>query len=99
MSTKDLVIAKVQIKLKLATKKEAELVLNQVVESVEQTLLDHLKEDGFSLKLNGFGKFSVHHKPSIRRKIPFTGEIKQTLPKRKIKYVSLGKLREQEVEK
>lgn len=99
MSTKDLVIKKVQTSLKLGTKKEAEIVLNQVVEAVEKTLLENLTTDGFSLKLNSFGKFTVRHKPSIRRKIPFTGEIKDTLPKRKIKFVSLGPLREDEVAK
>ena len=99
MSTKDLVIAKVQAKLNLPTKKEAENVLNQVVAAVEDTLLENLVNNQFSLKLNSFGKFTVRHKPGIRRKIPFTGEVKMTLPKRKIKFVSLGPLREQEVEK
>lgn len=99
MSTKDLVIAKVQTALSLPTKKEAENVLNQVVSSIENTLLDNLTADQFSLKLNSFGKFTVRHRPGILRKIPFTGETKLTSAKRKIKFVSLGSLREQEVER
>ena len=99
MNTKDLVIEKIREQLGLGTKKEAEVVLNKVVAAIENTLLENLQNDGFSLKLNSFGKFSVKHKPSIRRKIPFTGEIKDTLPKRKVKFVSLGPLREDEVAK
>jgi nucleoid DNA-binding protein len=99
MSTKDLVIAKVQAKLSLPTKKEAENVLNQVVAAVEDTLLENLVNNQFSLKLNSFGKFTVRHKPGILRKIPFTGETKLTSAKRKIKFVSLGPLREQEVKR
>ena len=99
MNPKDLVIEKIRTQLSLETKKEAEIVLNKVVKAVEDTLLENLGTDGFSLKLNSFGKFTVKHKPSIRRKIPFTGEVKDTLPKRKIKFVSLGPLREDEVAK
>jgi nucleoid DNA-binding protein len=99
MNTKDQVIEKIRTQLSLETKKEAEIVLNKVIKAVEDTLLDNLGTDGFSLKLNSFGKFTVKHKPSIRRKIPFTGEVKDTLPKRKIKFVSLGPLREDEVAK
>jgi nucleoid DNA-binding protein len=99
MSTKDLVIAEVQKALSLPTKKEAEKVLNTVVEAIENTLLANLQNDQFSLKLNSLGKFTVRHKPGILRKIPFTGETKMTSAKRKIKFVSLGPLREQEVER
>lgn len=98
MSTKDLVITKIEARLNLETKKEAEAILNTVVKAIEDTLLENLTNDQFSLKLNSFGKFTVRHKPGILRKIPFTGETKMTSPKRKIKFVSLGPLREEEIE-
>lgn len=88
--------AKVQDALKLTTKKDAERVIDTVIEALEATLLNNLKTDKFSLKLNSFGKFTVRHKPGIMRRIPFTGETKLTDDKRKIKFVSLGNLRRQE---
>lgn len=66
--------ARVQRLLDLATKKEAERVVETVVAALEATLLNNLETDGFTLKLGGFGKFSVRHKPGIVRRIPFTGE-------------------------
>jgi nucleoid DNA-binding protein len=48
------------------------------------------------MKLNNFGKFSVRHKPGRLRKIPFTGEMKQTKMRRKVRFVSLGMLRQKE---
>jgi len=55
--------AKVQQALALATKKEAEMVVDAVVAALEATLLNNLGSDGFTLKLGSFGKFSVRHKP------------------------------------
>ena len=89
--------ARVEDALKLTTKKEAEHVLDTVITALEQTLLANLSEDKFSLKLNSFGKFTVRHKPGIYRKIPFTGETKMTSAKRKVKFVTLGILRQSEV--
>jgi len=80
----------------LPTKKEAEHVVNAVITSLETTLLNHLGMDGFTLKLNGFGKFYVRHRPGICRKIGFTGETIQTKMKRKIRFISLGALRQRE---
>jgi nucleoid DNA-binding protein len=90
---RDELTARVQQALALPTKKEAEMVVETVVAALEATLLDNLCTDGFTLKLGGFGKFSVRHKPGIRRKIGYTGEIIQTKMKRKIRFVSLGNLR------
>jgi nucleoid DNA-binding protein len=87
----------VQRNLGLGTKKEAERVIDIVVSALEETLLNNLAIDKFSLKLNSFGKFTIRHKPGIYRKIPFTGETKMTNAKRKIKFVTLGKLRQREV--
>jgi nucleoid DNA-binding protein len=85
-----------QIALSLPTKKEAEHVVNAVITSLETTLLNHLGTDGFTLKLKSFGKFTVRYRPGIRRKIGFTGETIQTKMKRKIRFISLGALRQQE---
>jgi len=88
--------ARVQQALALPTKKEAEMVVETVVAALEATLLNNLGTDGFTLKLNGFGKFFVRHKPGIRRKIGFSGETIQTKALRKVKFVSLGSLRQRE---
>jgi nucleoid DNA-binding protein len=87
---------KVQHALSLQTKKEAEHVVSAVIRSLESTLLSHLGTDGFTLKLDRFGKFYVHHRPGIRRKIGFSGEVIQTKMLRKVKFVSLGALRQRE---
>jgi nucleoid DNA-binding protein len=89
-------VTRVQQVLALSTKKEAEVIVNTVVSSLECTLLHNLATDEFTLKLGSFGKFSVRHKPGILRKIPFTGETKQTKMRRKIRFVSLGTLRQRE---
>jgi nucleoid DNA-binding protein len=94
--------ARVRQALSLSTKKEAEYVIDAVVGALEATLLGNLGTDKFSLKLSSFGKFTVRHKPGIYRKIPFiknpdgTFESKMTSAKRKVKFVTLGKLRQSE---
>ena len=87
---------RVQAALSLPTKKEADHVINAVIGSLEATLLNQLGTDGFTLKLNGFGKFYVRHRPGIRRKVGFSGETIQTKMKRKIRFISLGALRQRE---
>jgi nucleoid DNA-binding protein len=87
---------RVQQALALATKKEAQMVVDAVVTGLESTLLNNLEIDGFTLKLGSFGKFSVRHKPGILRKIPFTGETIMTNDRRKVTFVSLGGLRREE---
>lgn len=87
---------RVQGALSLPTKKEAAHVIDAVIGSLEATLLNHLGADGFTLKLNGFGKFYVRHKPGIRRKVGFSGGTIQTKMLRKVKFISLGVLRKQE---
>lgn len=89
-------VGRVQTALNLTTKKEAENIVDTVIEALEATLLANLTTDKFSLKLNSFGKFTVKHKPGIYRKIPFTGETKMTSAKRKVKFVTLGELRKNE---
>lgn len=94
---RELLISRVQKTLNLSTKKEAEGLVNTLISCIEETLVDNLATDKFSMKLNSFGKFSIRHKPGIYRKIPFTGETKMTNAKRKVKFVALGKLRQLEV--
>ncbi len=87
---------RVQTAFSLTTNKEAESVVGTFIECVEGTLLSHLDEAGFSLKLNGFGRFTVHHKPSLWRKVGFSGEMTRTKPRRTVRFVSLGRLRARE---
>ena len=86
----------VQRALALATKKQAAHVIDAVIESLEITLLNHLGTDGFTLKLGGFGKFSIRHKAGILRRIPFTGKTILTKDRRTVRFVSLGSLRQRE---
>jgi len=93
---RDELAIRVQQALALPTKKEATYVVSMVVRCIEETLLNNLGTDGFTLKLDSFGKFSVRHKAGILRKIPFTGETILTKDRRKVRFVSLGELRQQE---
>jgi nucleoid DNA-binding protein len=93
---RDELTARVQQALALLTKKEAEYIVDAVIGSLEATLLNNLGVNGFTLKLGGFGKFSVRHKPGLLRKIPFTGETILTKDRRKVRFVSLGSLRQHE---
>lgn len=86
----------VQTVLGLPTKKQAEQIVDAVIESLEATLLSNLGTNGFTLKLNGFGKFSVRHRPGILRRVGFSGQTIQTKAVRKIKFISLGRLRQHE---
>jgi nucleoid DNA-binding protein len=93
---RDELAGRVQAALCLSTKKEAEHVVNAVVSCLECTLLNNLGTNGFTMKLGSFGKFSVRNKPGILRRIPFTGETILTKSKRKVRFVSLGALRQRE---
>lgn len=96
LSGRNELVARVQLALALPIKKEADHVVDAVIESLEATLLNNLATNGFTLKLGSFGKFSVRHKAGILRKIPFTGETILTKDMRKIRFVSLGVLRQLE---
>ena len=93
----------VQRALSLGTKKEAEHTIDTVISALEQVLLNNLASNQFVLKLNSFGKFTIRHRPGIYRKIPFaknedgTYQTKMTNAKRKVKFVTLGILRQREV--
>ena len=85
--------ARVQQALSLETKKEAEIAVGAVIAALEQTLLNNLSVEGFSLKLGGFGKFKVRHLKPTTRRVGFSGETVITKAKRKVKFVPLGSLR------
>lgn len=87
---------RVQAALNLATRKEADCLVNVFVSCLEDTLVEHLADDGYYLKMNGFGKFIVHHSPPRLRKIGFSGETRDVPVKRKVKFTGLGKLRQLE---
>jgi nucleoid DNA-binding protein len=89
-------VLRVQTAMSLPTKKSAEHVVNTVIQSLETTLLNNLETDGFTLKLNGLGKFSVRHRAGIQLRIGFSGQTIQTKMRRKVKFVSLGMLRRHE---
>ena len=89
-------IAKVKAALMLDTKKEAEIVAGAVFGALEETLITHLGQDGFSIKLASFGKFLIRHRLGSYRKIPLTGETMMTSTKRKVKFVAIGRLRQLE---
>jgi nucleoid DNA-binding protein len=67
-----------------------------VVDALEETLTENLGQNGFSIKLGKFGKFSIRHRPGTHRRIPLTGETSMTSTKRKVKFVAIGRLRQLE---
>lgn len=79
--------------MRLETTKEAEIAVGAVIDALEQTLLNNLSIEGFSLKLGGFGKFKVRHLQPTTRRVGFSGETVTTKAKRKVKFVPLGTLR------
>ena len=93
---RDELVLRVQRALDVPTKKQAEMIVDAVIGALEETLLNNLPVDGFTLKLGSFGKFSVRHKRGILRKIPFTGKMILTQDRRKVRFISLGSLRQSE---
>jgi nucleoid DNA-binding protein len=89
-------ILRVQAALTLATKARAQSLVNIVASCLDDTHVEHLAEDGYTIKLGGFGRFAFHHRPPIRRRIGFSGEIREIPPKRKVKFLGLGRLRKLE---
>jgi len=93
---REILVEKVRQALGLETRREAARVASAVISCVEDTLVENLETDGFSIKLYKFGKLSVRHRPASLRRIPLTGETKITSRKRRVKLVVLGKLRKLE---
>ena len=93
LSTCPQLVAKVKAALRLDTKREAGIIASAVVRALEETLIDNIGHDGYSMKLGKFGKFSIRHRPGTYRRISLTGETKMTSTKRKVKFVAIGQLR------
>jgi len=89
-------VMRVQVALSVATRKEAEQLMNTFISCLEDTLVEHLDEDGYYLKLNRVGKLIVHHRPPRLKKVGFSGETREIPPKRKVKFIGLGRLRKLE---
>jgi nucleoid DNA-binding protein len=87
-------LGRVQVALHLPTRGDAQHLTNLVIACVEDTLLAHLADDGFAMKLNSFGKFVVHHRPAGWKRVGFSGEVVRMKRKAKVKFVSLGRLRQ-----
>ena len=96
LTGRDELAVRVQQALALATKKEVEMVVETVVAALEANLINNLRTDGLTLKLGSFGKFSIRHKAGILKRIPFTGETILTKARRKVRFISLGSLRQRE---
>jgi nucleoid DNA-binding protein len=100
MDGREQIVNAVKSTLKLSTKKEAEAITLAVLGEVFNIIKSHIDESGYSLRVPELGKLTVKHIPGKLRKNPFKeGELTQTLTKRKVKFVSLGALRELEVVK
>src|ERR1035437_6157744 len=90
------VVERIQATLGLSTKKEAEALVRDFESCLEDTLIEHLAEDGYSIKLGGFGRFIVHHRPPILRRLSFSGVICEPPMRRKVKFTGLRKSRQLE---
>lgn len=95
-SGKEEVVERLQVALRLRTMKEAEILVRVFESCLEDTLIEHLDEDGYAIKLGSFGRFVVHHRPAIRRRIGFSGEARDLPSRRKVKFIGLGRLRKLE---
>ena len=89
-------VLRIQERLHLPTRKEAESLMDVCIGCLEDALIEHLAEDGYSIKLGGFGRFIVRHCLPARRKMGFSGEIREIPLKRKVKFLGLGRLRKLE---
>ena len=77
----------------LSSQREAEELLSKVTRCVEETLLAHIGEDGYTLKLLSLGKLRVKHRGGKQQKVAFAGKVITTKRKRKVTFVPLGPLR------
>ncbi len=80
---RETVTARVRQALNLNSDREADNVVNIVMDSIVAVITENIDEDGFTLKLPSFGKFKVRHTKGKIRKIPLTGKTQMTADKRK----------------
>jgi nucleoid DNA-binding protein len=93
---RETVAARVREALNLSSDREADNIVNVVIDSIVAVMKENIEVDGFTLKLSSFGKFEVRHKQGKVRKIPLTRKIQMTADKRKVKFVRLSNFRELE---
>ncbi len=93
---RDVVAILVRKELNLSSDRQANNVVNVVIDSIVAVVTGNIEIDGFTLKLPGFGKFTVRHKQGKMRKIPLTGKVQMTADKRKVKFIPLARFGELE---
>lgn len=76
------------------SRREATRIIDKVISSLDETLVDNIDTNGFAIKLNKLGKLTIYHREASMRRIPLTGEVKLTSKKRKVKFTTLGTLRQ-----
>lgn len=97
---REVLVERVRRELGLKTQKDAVFITNAVLGELLELLKENLDEDGFTVKVPLLGKFSVRHVPSRQRKNPFKdGVVMTTRPKRQVRFLALGELRELETKK
>ncbi len=80
---RDVVATLVRQALNLSSDREANHVVNVVIDSIVTVIRENIDTNGFLQKLPSFGKFEVRHKKGKLRKIPLTGKVQMTADKRK----------------
>ena len=93
---RETIAARVRAALSLCSDRDANNVVNTVLDASMAEITVNIDTDGFTLKLPSFGKFEVRHKQGKMRKIPLTGKTQMTADKRKVKFFPLARLRELE---
>jgi len=93
---RETIASRVRAALGLSSDREANNVVNTVLDAIVGEITENINTDRFTLKLPSFGKFEVRHKQGKMRKIPLTGKTQMTADKRKVKFIPLSELRELE---
>ena len=96
LAGRETVTARVRKALNLSSDRQADNLVNVVLDSIVAEIVENIDTDGFTLKLPLFGKFRVRHTQGKMRKIPLTGKTQMTADKRKVKFIPLSSFRELE---
>lgn len=80
----------------MSTRKEVVALVRVFESCLEDTVIEHLAEEGYFINFGSVGRFIVHYRPAIRRKIGFNGEVRDLPPRRKVEFIGLGRLRKLE---
>ena len=96
LAGRETVAARVRRVLNLSSDRQADNIVNVVLDSIVAEIGENIDTDGFTLKLPNFGKFKVRHTRGKMRKIPLTGKVQMTADKRKVKFIALSNFHELE---